>query len=661
MTRPFFSIRRIPRAASLLPWLVAGCAASGIGQTLSGFTVAPASREQAREFYNTVYQASAGVPSGWTGSVPLGIAGTTSQAFKDAVNRRVNYFRAMAGVPATIAFSDAFSAEDQQAALMASANASTVHNPPTSWFDYTAAGAEAAGASNLALGLVEEGPTAIVGYMTENGSDNAAVGHRRWVLYPPETLMGTGDVDGGDPTQYAANALWVLDTASFASPAPAPRDGFVAWPPPGYVPYTLVFPRWSFSYPGADFTAATVSMTRNGAAVAVQLETPTNGYGDNTLIWVPDGQDPSQPFTPTAPTSEVAATVTVGNVLINGVAQSFTYAVTPFDPTKTGADTVRPVLSGPAAPAEGAAYGYTFNAVPNATGYRWSASTITPLTLDLDAESGPGDVTISPAGANVVSTANPASGAASYHFSSYPAQTMTLNAVVVPQTGAKLAFQSQLELATTDETARVQISTDGGSNWSDLYALSGATVTGTSVATVTEAAYAAHSLDLSAYAGETCQLRFVYAFVPNGVSSYFPVGNMEGWYVDNIVLTGAQTVSASSSTDLPAGVTHFAFLPPAAGAYGLQVEPLFFGGYAADASPVLTVTATSPTVGVSATSPTASASGGTAGVFTFTRTGGDIFKKTVVAYTIKGGAVSGADYAMLSGRVKIRRATRARR
>lgn len=38
----------------------------------------------------------------------------------------------------------------------------------------------------------------------------------------------------------------------------------------GYVPYTVVYPRWSFSYAGADFSAATVTMRRaSGASVAL--------------------------------------------------------------------------------------------------------------------------------------------------------------------------------------------------------------------------------------------------------------------------------------------------------------------------------------------------------------------------------------------------------
>ena len=621
----------------------------------TGFTVDPSMREQSRVLYNTVYQASAGVPSGWTGDVSQGVAGTTSQAFQDAIVLRVNYFRAMAGVPATIALSDDFNAQDQQAALMMSANGTTDHYPTTGWIDYTADGAQAAGASNLALGTLLDGPAAIDAYLVETGANNTGAGHRRWVLYPPETLMGTGDVDGtADSAVLGSNALWILDTASFANPAPTPRDGFVAWPPPGYVPYALVAPRWSFSYPGADFSAASVFMVRQGNAVPVQVEALVSGAGDNTLVWVPDNEDPDNPPAPSAPAAEVPTGVTVSNVVVNGTAQTFTYTVTPFDPAQPGADTVYPVLGGPVEVPVGGAGAYTFDAVPNATGYRWTASGMTPLTLDLDAENGPGDVTITPPGASLVSTDASATGLASYHFNSFPAETLTPNVTFLPLAGSSLQFASELTYAAASETACVQISTDGGVSWTDLYA-----VTGNGGQTDTN--FTTRSIDLSAYTGESCNVRFVYAY--DGVGEYFPPGADTGWYVDDIRLTGAQTAAPASGGDLTAGQLGFSFQPAGAGTYALQVEPIFYGQYTADAGPLLVVTADDPGAGggspvsglvtVAATVPQAQASTGTSGLFTLTRTG-DLSRKVVVHFALKGSAANGTDYALIPGTAKIK-------
>ena len=129
-----------------------------------------------------------------------------------------------------------------------------------SWLCYTGDGANAAGNSNLAIGGA--GPAAISLYILDNGSNNTAVGHRRWILYPQTQTMATGDVSasGGYP---AANATWVFDS-NYGGPRPDTRDGFVSWPPPGFVPYPTVWNRWSFSYPNADFAAATVTVSSNG-------------------------------------------------------------------------------------------------------------------------------------------------------------------------------------------------------------------------------------------------------------------------------------------------------------------------------------------------------------------------------------------------------------
>src|SRR5262245_33044581 len=106
-------------------------------------------REAVRIFYRGAFSQSEDVPIGWTGDYATGTAGTTAQSFRDAVALRLNWYRAMAGVPAVISLSDTFNAKDQQAALMMSANGQPSHTPPTNWIYYTPDGAEAAGKSNL--------------------------------------------------------------------------------------------------------------------------------------------------------------------------------------------------------------------------------------------------------------------------------------------------------------------------------------------------------------------------------------------------------------------------------------------------------------------------------------------------------------------------------
>jgi hypothetical protein len=282
----------------------------------------PSNREASLNYFNQAYRASEGAAVGWTGSHAGCIAGETAAAFRQAIQLRINYFRAMAGAPAVVQLDDVYSAKAQQAALMMSANGQLSHNPPPSWLCYTAEGAQAAGSSNLYLGAF--GPAAITGYVYDPGSGNYAVGHRRWILYPQTQRMGTGDIPpvGG---ARSSNALWVFDEHMW-QPRPQTREEYVAWPPPGYVPYQVVFPRWSFSYAGANFSQAVVEMSAGGQAIPVAVQPVVNGYGENTLVWEP-GLSFGSP-----PGADTAYDVAVGGVVIGGAPRDFSYRVIVFDP-----------------------------------------------------------------------------------------------------------------------------------------------------------------------------------------------------------------------------------------------------------------------------------------------------------------------------------------
>jgi hypothetical protein len=286
-------------------------------------TVNPTDRTAVVQLYQNTYLASQGIVSGWTGNRSTCTAGTTSQAYADATILRVNYYRAMAGLPGDVILSNAWNLEAQDAALMMSAQGSLSHSPGTNWSCYTAAGADAAGKSNLALGA--DAAAAIDLYMDDPGTGgNAAVGHRRWILYPPTKIMGTGNIPstGG----WAANDLWVIG-GSGARPA---QPAWVAWPPPNFIPWQILphsSGRWSFSYPGATFSAASVFMQQGATNVALTLEAQAQGYGDNTIVWVPQG-------IPTgAPSADLAYSVTVSNVVVSGQSRVFSYNVTIIDPS----------------------------------------------------------------------------------------------------------------------------------------------------------------------------------------------------------------------------------------------------------------------------------------------------------------------------------------
>ena len=123
-----------------------------------------------------------------------------------------------------------------------------------------------------------------------------------------------------------------LRRARATGPRPPTREEFVAWPPPGYVPYQVVYPRWSFSYAGANFSSATVTMTQGGSSVPVAMETLDTGYGENTMVWIPLGLGSSQSWP--KPSKDTSYMVTISNIIIGTGTRTFTYEVTVFDPAK---------------------------------------------------------------------------------------------------------------------------------------------------------------------------------------------------------------------------------------------------------------------------------------------------------------------------------------
>jgi len=519
-------------------------------------------REAVRNVYNGLFLASDNVSSGWTGSVANCVPGVTSQTFRDATALRLNVVRALAGVPAAVTLNDTFNSKAQQAALMMSANNQLNHFPPTSWNCFTAEGSEAAGKSNLSLGAL--GPQAIIGYLEDAGSNNAAVGHRRWLLYPQTQEMGTGDV-GEDASHSAANALWVQDSHIFDA-RPAVRDGFVSWPPPGFAPYPLAFQRWSVSSPNADFSAATVSMSRNGANVPVTLEPVGTGLGENTLVWRPSDALLNNPAAALA-SADATFTVKVQNIKLGGQAQpDITYSVTLFDPARYGTDTVLPQIAGSDNPASGQNTAYTIAGnVPMADGYDWFFAKASAYATVLGAEGGLAGFTpsTSPGYTPATNEVTAPSGANTYHLlhSQAQSQTLALDKLLVPGSKGALNFDSRLGWATPTEIAAVQVSLDEGNSWQDIYTQAGTDTQG-------EQAFLHRSLPLDRFAGRQIKLRFNFK-QPTG--QYYNSGTGVGWYIDNVAFddtTGLEAPTAKASASNAA----FTFNPPTSGQFALAAR-----------------------------------------------------------------------------------------
>lgn len=271
-------------------------------------------RKKVLDDYKNIYLQSAVTNVGWTGNATNCDAGTIPDEVQNKVLSRINYFRKLVGLAGDITFDAAKNAKCQQGALMTTANGQLNHYPPSTWKCYTTEGKDACGNSNLYLGVT--GSNAITGYIEDPGTSNNACGHRRWIIYSKAKIMGHGSTSNSD-------VLWVLG----GSQTPAQLPEFIAYPPKNYVPAPLVFSKWSFAIPAADFTNATVSMrdsTGNNINLSV-VSKSDNGYGDNTIVWTPTGII-------TNSAADIKYDVKIKDVKVGGVLKEYTYKVIIFKP-----------------------------------------------------------------------------------------------------------------------------------------------------------------------------------------------------------------------------------------------------------------------------------------------------------------------------------------
>jgi len=580
-----------------------------------GFAVNASSREQVRSFYNAVYSTSDGVPMQTTANVLTCTAGTNSTAFKEAVLRRINWFRAMAGLPASVSLNATFNTRDQDAAVIMSANGMLSHFPTPAWACYTGNGANAASNSNIAIG--NAGGDAVTAYIWDFGANNNIVGHRRWLLYPQTQVMGTGDVPAVNGFN-SANAVWVFD-GNFGGTRPATRTPYVAWPPAGYLPYQLAYPQWSFALTNANLSAATVTMRSNGVNVAVSLQPYATGYGENTLVWVPMGLDYTSP-TAKMPFNgtDTVYTITVTNVQYSTVTTGFTYTVTLFDPAVPGGDYAPPTISGTATPFVGQPNAYTFTAISNASSYEWQATQPNAYNLVDGAETGLGNFTVvSSAGYSIQDSSVKAAGTYSFHLAqpSPPTdQFLTLNQAFVPKTNGSLSIKSRLGYAGDAQVARVQVSVNGGLSWADLYNQTGSNGQG-------ETTFTTRPFSLSAYANQEIRIRFKYEI--NVGTYYNQTSAGVGWYLDDIIVTNAETWTVISTNMV--ATTNFVFTPALAANYNLNVRAYLFTEFPLEWGPVKNVTAVAAPLSIIMSKPVLN--GGQV-LLDFTTTGAAGFKLT---------------------------------
>ena len=582
----------------------------GVGSesATSGFAVDTQSRNDVISFWHSVYSESEGYENrlGWTGSIGNNDPGSTSAAFKNDVERRINYYRAMAGMDASIRIrssSETVSGDSgpnapegttkqdaaQAAAFMLSQNTAEFregggvsnpidthnpHNPPESWIADDNTARNGAYYSNVAIG--HYGPGAIDAYISEDaqgagGAENSVVGHRRYIFHSRLQEVATGDVRPTNGNYFPANALYVF--GDWLTPSSSPE--FVCWPNSGFIPEDITPRLWSLSYPGADFSGATIDMqVVGGEAIATNI-TSQNAlyYADNTIVW--KATDASA--IPSAEHADVTIQVTVSNVIINDSANSYNYSVTIINPNRL---TDSPTLTGNTSPPQTGA-NYILHKIEHAEEYEFEVSGIAPITWIEGAEDLTSDFVIDGTSSNYNFrdafqwNYNQSefwyNGAKAFHLAfpnnSFPfsRETFTINRTIIPKAGGSMSFSIRRGYMSADSKLEVEYSDNGGGSWTSLAVYPGKSDR------MPDNGFTTKNVNLAS-AGNQILIRFLlHQPTPTGV---FDIINYSGYpvgvYIDDIQFTDCEWLQSLSLTSL-ANNSDFATLDHVTGGGPLEL------------------------------------------------------------------------------------------
>lgn len=278
-------------------------------------------RDKAIKDYNDNYLGSAVADPGWTGTVTNCVPGTISQSAREKVIQRLNYFRRLVGLSDNVTENPSQHNANQEASLCFKAQNNLSHYPQQSWKCWTQAGYDAAGTANIGWGTSTSGPNSvhsvngISGFIEDAGSNNTSAGHRSWFFMPGLFKLGIGSTNSTCCMQWKDN---------YNTTGAAPE--FIAYPPAGYMPNQITYPRWSFTVPtGAAYNNATVTMTdASGNNVPLNIINKpayqAGSYPLRHLVWEPS-------INPGNVVNDTKYTVTI-NGITGGPKTSYTYEVT---------------------------------------------------------------------------------------------------------------------------------------------------------------------------------------------------------------------------------------------------------------------------------------------------------------------------------------------
>lgn len=214
-------------------------------------------------------------------------------------------------------------------------------------------------------------------------------------------------------------------------------------------------------------------------------------------------------------------------------------------------------------------HSFQFSTVPGATGYNFTSYPLTIAAAE-NCENLTNATAATSPGYSVVQSAIKHEGSAAWRmaFVNVPPasnQNIQLNGLYLGTGTSSISFRSRLGLATTVNSAKVQVREEGTPNWVDIYSQQGTNTWG-------ESTFHLRTASLASMAGKRFRIRF--AFQING--SYYNNTNVgAGWYLDAIHLS--HVYGLGTPTTGVFNTPHPTLTAPSGSGWHIHIQPVISG------------------------------------------------------------------------------------
>jgi len=251
----------------------------------------------------------------WTGNTNTCYIGNFNNSVNTKMLNRLKFLRRLCALNDDITFLESLNIKCRDAVLMFEKNETISHcagandAPCNNWQCTSTDAIFAAQRSNLSYGDWDyHDPVDL--YILEEGDFNNALPHMKWILYSKAKTFGNAL---GPNT----NVMYIYN--NFGNPSMNQKP-YIAFPPEGFVPATIVKNKWFFAIPNASFTNANVTIkNENGNNIPLTITTRNQFYGDKAITWIVNNIDTESIY-------DKNYTVTVSGIN-NASASSYTYSI----------------------------------------------------------------------------------------------------------------------------------------------------------------------------------------------------------------------------------------------------------------------------------------------------------------------------------------------